>query len=597
MKVKNFSLGIRGRLLWMFAFLIIVPVTVLGILSYSKTQILEVSVLLGTKQSLSEQSSELAQKFNQFEQKLLQVSQTPDVRIDKVQPGIVWNKYENLPKVNRPELTQLYSDYFSRLVKENGYFHQGFIATANGAYYVGPIYPNEDLSEYDPSIKGWFKDATAKPDQIVWSEPEFDSANGSNYITVAKAVVDEQGKVVGVVGFDVDLKTLSTTSRQDIAWSTIWIGLISIIIGLGIAYWFSSRVTRNIYQVKAGIEQVAAGDYNAKLNISGNHELSELAASFNQMTGEIRQLLSHFGGAVEQVHTSSDQVSAQTTLSLQQLQEGARAIDEIAIGATKQAEEIEQSSRFIMQVSSMITQMAQNIEEMNKLSRQTYEASQTGLTQMDQMEQSVKTSEQMVCQVVEDTQQLHEKSKRVGDIISLINSIANQTNLLALNAAIEAARAGEHGRGFAVVADEVRKLAEQSAHSTQEITKLLDVITENIDHAVGTMNELQATIQDQTVSFDRVNRQFHLIAGSINTMESKADGLTESVQAIEHNQSLLTANMSSVASVSEETAASAEEVAATTEESYKSFAQLEDAAQRLRGAAGNLEQQLEKFNV
>lgn len=581
----------------MFAFLIIVPVTVLGILSYARTEILEVSVLLGSKDSLSEQSSELAQKFNDFEGKLLQVSQTPDVRLDKVQPGIVWDKFDKLPKANRPELTQLYADYFGKLVSENGFFHRGFIATSNGAYYVGPLYPNEDLSSYDPTNKSWFKDANAKPDQIVWSEPEFDLASGRNYMTVAKAIVDEQGKVVGVAGFDVDLKSLSATSRHDIAWSTIWIGLISIVIGLGIAYWFSSRLTRNIYQVKSGIEQVAAGDYNIQLTISGKHELSELATSFNQMTGEIRQLLSHFQGAVEQVRNSSDQVSDQTTQSLQQLQEGTRAIDEIAMGASRQAEEVEQSTKFIQQVSTMITEIAVHIQEMNKLSRQTYEASQTGLTQMNHMESSVQTSEQMVSQVVVDTQHLHDKSKRVKDIIALINSIANQTNLLALNAAIEAARAGEHGRGFAVVADEVRKLAEQSAHSTQEITKLLDDVTVNINHAVDTMNELQETIHDQTQSFERVNRQFHLIAGSINTIESKADQLTRSVQEIEHNQDLLTENMSSVASVSEETAASAEEVAATTEESMRSFAQLEEAAERLRGAAGNLEQQLEKFNV
>ncbi len=597
MKQRGISVGIRGRLLWMFALLMVVPVAVLGILSYSNTEIMEISVLLGTKESLSKSSSNLAEMFADFEQELSKISASQEVRLDKVQPGIVWDKIENLPKVNRPELTQLYADYFGKIVNANLYFHRGFIATDNGAYYVGPIYDNENLSAFDPTSQDWYKQAVANPQQVVWSEPTFDANNGTNNITLAKAILDDQGKVIGVAGFDVDLRKLSKVARHGIAYSTLWIALVSIAIGLGIAYWFSSRLTNRIYRIKAGIEQVASGDYAVELDISGKDELADLSESFNHMVIEMRQLLCHFREAVVQVRSSSDQVSDQTMVSLQQLREGARAVDEIAIGAAKQAEDIEQGSHFVSNVSEMITRMARSIEEMDEVSRKSFEASQTGLTQMKQMEKSVVESEQMVSQVVADTLELHEKSARVGDIIGLIKTIANQTNLLALNAAIEAARAGEHGRGFAVVADEVRKLAEQSAHSTQEITDLLAEITGNIDRAAETMNGLQSTIHEQSKSFERVNRQFQVINASISEIESKANQLTDSVREINESQSMLIANISNIASISEETAASAEEVAATTEESEKSFAKLEEAAENLRNAAQNLEQELKRFLV
>lgn len=581
----------------MFALLIVAPVSVLGIISYSNTQIMEVSVLLGSKESLASHSSELDEQFTTYEETLQSVASSQDVRLDKVQPGIVWEKYENLPKINRPELTQLYADYFGKMVARNDFFHRGFIATDNGAYYVGPIYDKEDLSGYDPTTQTWYKDAVSKKDQVVWSEPVFDEKTRSNSITLAKAIVDDQGKVVGVAGFDVDLKKLSAVARESIAYTTLWTVFISILIGLGLAYLLSSRLTNRIYRVKEGMEQVASGDYSVQIHVTSNDELGDLAKSFNHMSNQMRQLLCHFQNSVEQVRTSSNQVSDQVTSSLLNLQDGIRAVDEIAIGATKQAQQIEQSTRFVEEVSTMFTDMSHSIQEMDSISQKSFQASQTGVAQIQQMEKSVMQSEQMVAQVAADTQALHEKSARVGDIIAIINGIANQTNLLALNAAIEAARAGEHGRGFAVVADEVRKLAEQSGRSTQEIAILLADITSNVNQAVERMNHLQQTIQEQSSSFERVNNQFHVIATSIHDIEAKAKQLTESIKVIDNKQEMLVSTMESIASVSEEAAAAAEEVAATTQESCDSFSHLENAAEQLRASAQNLERELKKFLV
>jgi methyl-accepting chemotaxis protein len=592
-------IGIRGKLLTMFALLIVVPVAVLGAVSYSQTQVMEATVLMGSKELLAQHSPRVAETFQETEELLAGVAASPDVQLNKIQPGVIWEKYTNLPPVNRPELVQHFADRFGKIQRENQYVTRTFMAMPDGAYYVAPL-PDpktENLSAYDPRQESWYKQAEGNLNQIVWTDSTFDETNNTNRITLARAVVDEKGKLVGVVGFDLDLRQLTTAARQSIAVHTLVIAGAAIVIGLGLAYWFTSGLTRRISQIKQGLEQIAAGDYAVEVTVSGRDELTEASRSFNGMVSSVRSLLVQFQNAVTQVRLSSDEVSHHTKQNLQQVEDGVRAVSEIAAGASLQAMQIEESVRAIGDVKQLTDDMAAGFETVREASEQAHSASRQGLEQLQAMESTVSLTVQSVQHVVQRIRELQQKSVRVGDIIEIITGIARQTNLLALNAAIEAARAGENGRGFAVVADEVRKLAEQSGRSAEEITELLQEIEADIDQSVVTMNAMQEAIHGQSGAFDKVKVQFHGISSHVDLIQERTADVTAYMRQVHQKQTEITANMESIASVSEQAAASAEEVAASSESTAQSFASLEAAAEQLRCAAEQLEQELTKFHL
>lgn len=592
-------LGIRGKLLTMFALLIVVPIAVLGAVSYTQTQVMEAMVLMGNRESLSRHSAQVAETFAETEDQLQRLAASPDVQINQIKPGVIWEKYTHLPAVNRPELVQYFADSFDKVLRENEYVSRSFMAMENGAFYVAPI-PDpkvEDLSTYDPSKEEWFQQAVEKKDQVIWTESTFHEKTKVNQITLVRAVLDEKGEVVGVVGFDIDLRQLTAIARQGIAINTLLIAGAAIVIGLGLAYWFTTGLTRRIKQMQQGLEQIAAGNYDVQVEVQGRDELTDASRSFNGMVASVRSLLVQFKQAVEQLHHSSDEVSRHTRQSVEQIADGVRAVNEIAIGASQQAIQIEESVRYIGDVKQLTDEMASGFDTVRQVSGQAHQASQEGLQQLQTMEETVMMTDQSVHVVVQRIRELQQKSGRVRDIIEIITGIASQTNLLALNAAIEAARAGEHGRGFAVVADEVRKLAEQSGRSAEEIAKLLHAIGTDIDQSVETMFGMQRVMHEQTNAFDKVKIQFREICSHIDTIQDKTSVVTVLLDQIHQKQGEITANMESVASVSEQSAASAEEVAASSEATAESFRTLEAAAEQLRAAAEQLEQELKKFLV
>ncbi|MFM1654883.1 methyl-accepting chemotaxis protein [Brevibacillus sp. B_LB10_24] len=595
---KRFRLfGLRVKLMLMFTVLIVVPVMTLGTISYMQTEIMETSVLVGTKDELTESSPGIAKQFAALERLLNGIAASKDVQLSKINAGAVSVQFPNLPGANKPEITQYLNTAFTKVVTENPYLLRVFLATDEGAFYPGPINGNDNFVFLNPKKEPWYHQAKQGEGAISWSETEYDTNTRSNRISLYRSVADESGKFIGVLGIDVDLRAMSHLARQGIAKNTIIIEAVSIIAGLALAFFFSRSLTRRILHLRNGLERVASGDYLVELQATGRDEMTDVSNSFNHMVTSVRQLLRQFRDNVELVRKNSDQVAAYTQTSSQQLDESARAITEIASGSTTQAQEIDGSLRLVEDVSRLLAEMKRDAGQMEGVSIRTYEASQNGLTQIQELEQSVAQSDQSVGNVVAEIKDLQEKSMRVHEIIQLINDIANQTNLLALNAAIEAARAGEHGRGFAVVADEVRKLAEQSRKSTEEISALLGDISENINHSVGAMNGMQGVISEQTASFDRVSKQFREIARYINDIQESAKRLTLSVQDIDQKQEEMRSNMFTVASVSEQTAAGAEEVAASTHEQRNSFAMLEKAAEQLRQEAEKVEKELQQFTV
>ena len=331
----------------------------------------------------------------------------------------------------------------------------------------------------------------------------------------------------------------------------------AIIIGLGIAvvYFLAGRITKPLVGVQDVIEAVAAGDLTRLAETQSKDEIGRVAAALNATIETIREAL----GLV--THTS-DELAGTSQEMASVAQEVSASIEEVASTA----------NQFSGTLDAMNTNAHNISRDIQNISSQSAE----GADAIADIVQEVSALQTNTAGLADDIAELGALSDQIGRIINVIDEIAEQTNLLALNAAIEAARAGEHGRGFAVVADEVRRLAEQSSDATTEIAALIGRIQEGITSAVTGMN-------DGAGQAARVAKSVDASGELLRNILAEVDGIVGAVQQIS-------------ASI-EETNIGGHEIASGTEEQAASIEEIAGSAQNLTDLGAQLQELLQRFKV
>jgi methyl-accepting chemotaxis protein len=361
-------------------------------------------------------------------------------------------------------------------------------------------------------------------------------------------------------------------------------------------------------------------------------DVAEASVKVQDASGQLAAASTQSSQATEQIATTIQQVARGTTQQSEAVNKTAssveqmgRAIDGVAKGAQEQAAATSKAFNLTNQLSDAIAQVSGNIKEMVNGSTGATDAARRGYETVNQTlsgMQSIKTAVDLSAQKV---QEMGSRSDQIGDIVTTIEDIASQTNLLALNAAIEAARAGEAGKGFAVVADEVRKLAERSSSSTKEIADLIKDIQRTVAEAVDAMNngarevETGVTLANQSgdalqeilTTNETVKEQAQQAAAAADNMASSASELVAAVDTVsavvEENtaateemaagSSEVTQAIENIASVSEENSAAVEEVSASAEEMNAQVEEVSASAQELSDLATQLENIVKKFKL
>jgi len=370
---------------------------------------------------------------------------------------------------------------------------------------------------------------------------------------------------------------------------------IAIIIGAVAVFFITKSIIAPIIRLKEQAITISEGDLTQNIKIQSNDEIGHLGQAFNSMQESLRTLIQNVESSAELVASSAGQLSASAEQTSDATAQVATSIQEVAHSAEMQTDGVDGASRSLADISVGVTQIADNSVKVSELAyRATKEAEIGGQAVSDTVNQmtSIHTS------VIESnaiTKSLHERSKEVRSILNVITAIAEQTNLLALNAAIEAARAGEHGKGFAVVADEVRKLAEQSQSSATEIHEIVQGIQVDTANSVEIMEQITENVQGGVDVSNEAIEKFNHILQSLKEITPQMEEVSATAEQVSAAVQEVTATTNEIASSAQGNAAASQQVAASSEEQLASMEEISSSAESLSFMAEDLKELIAKF--
>ncbi len=381
-----------------------------------------------------------------------------------------------------------------------------------------------------------------------------------------------------------------------------WISFVTIAVVLVLAAiaiaWLARRIAQPIRELETAANRIASGDISlTKLGIDANDEIGRLGHSFEQMTDNLRNLIRKILGATDQVAASAEELTASAEQSAQAANQIAATITSVAAGAEQQLTAANESAAVVEQMSASIQQIAANANQAAAQSAQAVEKAKNGdqtvdkaITQMNHLETTVTNSAEVVAK-------LGERSKEIGQIVDTIAGIAGQTNLLALNAAIEAARAGEQGRGFAVVAEEVRKLAEQSQEAAGKIAELIGEIQGETDKAVVAMSNGTREAKAGAEVVNAAGAAFREIAGLVTQVSGQIREISAAMQQMASGSQQIVTSVRHIDELGKRTAGDTQSVSAAAQQQLASMEEIASSSQALSKLAQDLQNAVAVFRL
>ena len=330
------------------------------------------------------------------------------------------------------------------------------------------------------------------------------------------------------------------------------ISLITIVSGFLIAWYITSSVVRPLIRAVDVSNSIANGDLPVKIESDSNDETGQLLNSMKNMVANLKKLIADIKETSSNMASASEQLSASS--------------EEMSKGVVSQSDRSTQIASAAHEMSQTVVEIARNASSIAASASGTANVAKEGEHIVDKSVSEVKDIAATVSESSKVMVSLGERSRQIGDIIRVISEIADQTNLLALNAAIEAARAGEQGKGFAVVADEVRKLAERTAKATSEIGSMIGAIQEEVQKSVTSMDEVSKMVGTGVEFSTQTGEALHKIVSSVSELQMMVQQIASATEEMSATSEQISGDIMAVANVSKETSTGSEQIAGASSE-------------------------------
>jgi methyl-accepting chemotaxis protein len=332
----------------------------------------------------------------------------------------------------------------------------------------------------------------------------------------------------------------------------IVLGISAFVIAIIVAFWIIGSITKPLSEAVETANKIAAGDLTVQIESAGKSETGQLLAAMRTMVDKLKNVISDIKQASASVASGSEELSASS--------------EEITRTMNDQSNRSSQIATSAEEMSQTVIDIAKNASNIAQSSSETAGIAQKGAEVVDKSVKESKTIVETVNTSAHVMQSLGDKSKQIGEIIDVINDIADQTNLLALNAAIEAARAGEQGRGFAVVADEVRKLAERTAKATAEISQMIGSIQGEVSSAVDSMNHTNEKVNIGLQYSVEAGEQLKSIVQSVLSLQNLVQQIATATEQMSTTSEAISGDIQAVAAGAKEISGGSDQIAQSSSE-------------------------------
>jgi methyl-accepting chemotaxis protein len=346
------------------------------------------------------------------------------------------------------------------------------------------------------------------------------------------------------------------------------LGLSSVLLAVLIAMSIIRGITKPLNEAVETANKIAAGDLTVRIEDTGSSETGQLLMAMKLMIDKLKNMIGEIKQASASVASGSEQLSASSEEITRTMNDQSNRSSQIATAA-------EEMSQTVIDIAKNASTIAQSSSDTAAIAKKGAEVVDKSVTESKTIVETVSVSTQVM-------QSLGEKSKQIGEIVDVINDIADQTNLLALNAAIEAARAGEQGRGFAVVADEVRKLAERTAKATAEISQMIGSIQGEVGSAVEAMNQTNEKVNSGLEYSVEAGRQLQTIVQSVVSLQNLVQQIATATEEMSTTSESISGDIQAVAGGAREISGGSDQIAQSSSELARLAGQLKTIVDQFR---------------